>query len=517
MARAAAGFARTLAAGRLLKDTSSDEALVAASQELRKAAGAWKAIDDCAVDLDASGAVVVVAASSSSGGKGKAAASATQLVPPEASGVVARALESLALATADRLAVFKSFASPTTPASLPARLCAGAAQLDVRALDLMATAKRPIASSLLGAACGSAACGRAAADALWARAVRERDEVGKAVGLCKRGVLSLTAFVDASKGGRLAGGASSDTGSPDGKLARKYAPSAPAEFRDLAKTLAAAVKRRFDAYERDNRTVYFEAVPANLDVDAPLNLAKPICSAAADASDPDVPYELAEVAPDDKKAPPEKTKDASSDAPEPALAPAPPPPSYDEAAKTFSASGSVPAAVAEYAAIRVTLPAGYGPGDRLVVEGPDGGRLETVVPAGAKAGDSIEVHKPAKTVHAALGTTPRPATTSAPVTPAAEAPPSYSSADAAPPAYGDLSRLSLGASTSSSEPPNPFAAAPAGPPATTTTTPAPSASVDRVPSVRNVADDAPFVSCDKCTFNNALDARTCAICGNKLT
>mmetsp|Transcript_12551 Transcript_12551/g.15731 ORF Transcript_12551/g.15731 Transcript_12551/m.15731 type:complete len:427 (+) Transcript_12551:583-1863(+) len=426
MARATAGFARMLAASRSIKQTDNDPIapLKTASNELRLAAGCWHRIDDARLES--------VSSEIFDGGP----------PPPELSSPIACALREICLAAADRMALlilFRKEGSP--PTTLPARLAAGIAQREQRALDFLRTfsssEKQQIVIKPQITAMNTLSQTMVAGltEGLWARALLAStpENVGRAVGCCRHGVAMITKAV-----------AQIDRRSPIFKT----------PLVDTAKNLATAIGRRLEVYERDNNTIYFQAVPTEPAAgrETPLNLAKAIFS-----DEDSTLYELAsDRAITQEEVPPTEA-----------------PPDYDKVAATPQH---------DYDAIRVTLPVGYAPGDRLVVEGPDKTRLETIVPAGARAGDAIEVNR--------SGIAQAPERPPPPIHTAAHMP---TVASTPVPAFSDLSISSYG-NTSPQEAPPPYSSSFSSPP----------------------QQQQPFISCPRCTFNNKPSATQCEMCESKL-
>lgn len=391
MARATAALARQAAAARRveasvsLKTLHNAEFVGEAIADLKLAAGLWCAIDKDTTDL---GSLKL------------------SPLPPECR--CAKALQALALASADRLAMAKAFAMDVanvkkTPASLLARLALGAAKNETRAVDGLATIAF---ASLVGAACACAAASHALANALAARAARNKDSVGEAIGFAKRALRCLNDFLSPPRGSthKVGGGLTDDI-----EIARKFAVSAPPELRSLLTELKATIQTTLEAYEHDNRTIYFDAEPPDLPELSPLEMAKPQLPVQDDLY-----YELSD--------PPSKKQ-------EPPKAAEPPPPSYDSLTSSQSPAAS--------SASRAH---------------PDANTALRTVEVAAPAYSQFDV------------------------------PPSPFSSEplsAPPPAYEDVPPLSQ-------------------------SFPSPSSS------------SRGYLSCKRCTFNNALDATTCAMCGHKL-
>lgn len=324
MARATAALARQAAAARLvearvsLKTLHQTEDIGAAIADLKLAAGLWCAIDKDTTDL---GSLKLSPA------------------PPECR--CAKALQALALASADRLAMAKAFAMDVanvkkTPASLLARLALGAAKNDSRAVDGLAS----IASAaLVGAACACAAGSHAIANALAACEARKKDALGEAIGFSNRGLRCLNDFLSPPRGStRKVGGGLTD----DIEVVRKFAVSAPPELRSLLTELKATIQSALKAYEHDNRTIYFDAEPPELPALSPLEMAKPQLPAPDDMY-----YELSDPL-TKKQEPPEAAE--------------PPPPSYDSIAPfqppaASPANRSHPNATTALGAFEVAAPA----------------------------------------------------------------------------------------------------------------------------------------------------------------
>ncbi|KAJ8605862.1 hypothetical protein CTAYLR_000552 [Chrysophaeum taylorii] len=255
MARATAALARMSCGSRLaarvaskpLKSLAEDEAsssvLSEASAELQAAAGIWG--DALVVDI--------------------------RDPPAECKGDVSRGFRAWCLAAADRLAIAKAFALElaevrATPPSLAARLAAGVAANEARALDGLASGS--VTPRLVGSACAQSAGAAALADALAARAAAKDSLIGEALAFSKHGLCKLNSFLQTK--GNLPRGIVDDDA-----MARKYAASAPPDLRTVLQDLQGAIKRRVDVYDRDNKTVYFETEPTALENPVPVNLAKP--------------------------------------------------------------------------------------------------------------------------------------------------------------------------------------------------------------------------------------------------
>ena len=480
-----AGAARTLAGGALkLGDLAADGGpLVRASAALREAAGCWAGV------------------------AAAAGARFERYDPPrELAADVAAALKSACLGAADRLAVAKALArelaAGAAPAAVAPRLADGAAAAEGAAVAAVEPQDKLMAANLAAASLAGFAVG----DLLRARVAAAAERPGDAVAFAARAERRFAALRDAgTKGGW---GGHDHAAYPDLTEATRsaYASAGGALGSAKAPGLDAVAAGAREAYDRDNRTIYFASVPATLVADAPLTLSKPTDRAPrpgpfppfAEPPDDDPKLELfdperfAAVAAARREA--EDIQRVADDA---ARAEAQARADAEAAAAAEEEKKQLAAEQASF--LEVTCPTGFGPGDALWVRGPDGTQVKATVPRKVFGGDKFLV---ALRGDVALPAGDDPRADAATVVASQHPESTIDSFFQARPLDGTEDADHVDVYTGK---PAPAAPAPA-PPA------APAAPRTAPPPAPPAAGAAAFWTCPQCTFNNELTAAACAIC-----
>ncbi|KAH8050227.1 hypothetical protein JL720_15418 [Aureococcus anophagefferens] len=315
-----AGAARTLAGGALkLGDLAADGGpLVRASAALREAAGCWAASPGRALRA-------LRPAARARGGRRRGA----QVGVPRRRGPARRGQGARARARGGR-----------ETRGRRARLADGAAAAEGAAVAAVEPQDRQMAANLAAASLAGFAVG----DLLRARVAAAAERPGDAVAFAARAERRFAALRDAgTKGGW---GGHDHAAYPDLTEATRsaYALAGGALGSAKAPGLDAVAARAHEAYDRDNRTIYFASVPATLLFD-PERFAA-VAAARREAED------IQRVADDAARAEARARADAEAAA------------AAEEEKKRLAAE--------QASFLEVTCPTGFGPGDALWVRGPDG-------------------------------------------------------------------------------------------------------------------------------------------------